>query len=55
MAKERRIRVTFKATKIVSKPAKVSFLTSRGKVVEFIAKKDLPKTVRVTFLTRKKK
>lgn len=55
MAKERRVRVTFKATKIVSKPAKVSFRTSRGKAVEFKAKKDLPKTIRVTFLTKKKK
>lgn len=55
MTKERKIRVTFKATKIVSKPTKVSFHTSSGRPVEFKAKKDIPQTIKVSFLAKKKK
>lgn len=56
MAKqERRVRVSFKATKIVSKPAKVSFQTRDGKEVVFKKKTDVPKSVQVSFLAKRKK
>ena len=50
---ERRQRVTFTATKIVSKPAVISFHTKDGKEVVFKGHKDVPKPVKVTFLKKK--
>ena len=55
MPKARRQRVSFKATKIVSKPTKVTFRTKDGREVNFKAKKYVPKSVRVEFLTKRKK
>ena len=55
MTKERKQRVFFKATKVVSKPVAISFSTTSGKVVEFKAQKDVPKTVRVEFYAKRKK
>ena len=54
-SKSPRKRVTFTATKIVSKPTTVSFHTKDGKAVSFKAKKDVPKSVRVNFLAKKNK
>lgn len=53
MAKDRRERVTFTATKIVSKPAKIEFRTKEGQLVSFKGHKDVPKSVRVSFLKKK--
>lgn len=54
MAGERRERITFKATKIVSKPVKVEFRTKSGESVTFRANKDVPKVVQVNFLKKRK-
>lgn len=54
MSRERRERITFKATKIVSKPAKVTFQTKKGETVEFKAQKFVPKKVKVEFLVKRK-
>ena len=51
----RRVRITFKATKIISKPAKIRFQTKNGKEVVFKAKKDIPSSIKVTFLTKRRK
>jgi hypothetical protein len=51
--KPARQRVSFTATKMVSKPVKVSFNTRTGKRVSFTATKKVPKSVRVTFYKRK--
>lgn len=55
MAQKRRQKVSFRATKIVSKPVKVEFRTKTGKAVSFKAKKNVPKIVRVEFYTKRKK
>ncbi len=46
-------RVSFKATKKVSKPVVVKFKTSTGKTVSFKAVRKLSKPVRVTFKANK--
>jgi len=46
-------RISFKATKIVSKPTKVEFFTQKGERVNFSAKKDYPKVVKVNFSAKK--
>ena len=53
MSKRRKI--SFKATKIISKPMTVSFHTKDGKQVEFKARKNMPKSVRVEFYVKRKK
>jgi hypothetical protein len=55
MAHIRRQNISFKATKIVSKPTKVSFQTKDGRDVVFKAHKDVPKVIRVEFLAKKNK
>ncbi|MCX6765765.1 MAG: hypothetical protein NT136_02290 [Candidatus Moranbacteria bacterium] len=55
MPKQARQHISFKATKIVSKPVKVIFYTRKGEEVSFRAKKFIPKSVRVEFLAKKKK
>lgn len=55
MRKSRRQRVSFVATKVVSRPATISFYTKSGKEVKFKGHKDVPKSVRVDFLARTKK
>ncbi len=52
MASERRQRVSFSATKIVSKPTVISFKTKDGKEVTFKGLKDVPTPVRVSFLKK---
>jgi hypothetical protein len=53
-SKGKRERVTFTATKIVSKPATIKFRTTEGELVSFKGHKDVPKSVRVSFLKKKK-
>ena len=53
MAKARKKRISFKATKIISKPTTITFHTKDGKEVSFKAHKDVPKVVRVEFLAKK--
>lgn len=55
MPKQQQKHISFTATKIVSKPTKVVFRTSDGKVVDFKAKKDVPKSVKIEFYAKKKK
>jgi len=55
MSKARREKVNFKATKIVSKPTKVSFHTKDGREVSFKAHKDIPMSVKVEFFAKRKK
>jgi len=50
---KRRQRVTFTATKIISKPAVINFQTKDGKQVTFKGHKDVPASVRVSFLKKK--
>ena len=50
---QRKERVTFTATKIFSKPAVISFQTKDGKNGTFKGHKDVPASVRVSFLKRK--
>ncbi len=47
--------ISFKATKIVSKPIKVDFFTERGERVEFKAHRDVPKSVKVEFFAKRGK
>ncbi len=54
-SKERKQRVTFSATKIVSKPAVIQFQTTDGRPVTFKGHKDVPTSVRVSFLKNRKK
>lgn len=54
MASERRQRVSFTATKIVSKPAVISFETKNGQQVTFKGHKDVPAPIRVSFLKKRK-
>jgi len=51
---EKKEKVTFTASRVVSKPAVISFHTKDGKVVEFKGHKDVPKPVKVTFFAKKK-
>lgn len=51
---ERRQRVTFTATKIVSKPAVIHFQTTSGEQITFKGHKDVPAAVRVSFLQKRK-
>lgn len=46
-------RISFKATKKVSKPVTVKFKTSTGKTVSFKAVRKISKPIRVTFRSRK--
>ena len=55
MAKERKERISFTATKVVSKPAVIRFHTKNGEIVTFKGHKDVPKDIRVTFLSKRKK
>lgn len=55
MSKQAKQHILFKATKIVSKPTKISFYTKKGEEVSFRAKKDVPKSVRIEFFAKKKK
>lgn len=55
MSTHRRERITFKATKIVSKPVKVGFYTESGQKVEFKAHKNMPKSVKIDFLAKRPK
>jgi hypothetical protein len=45
-------KVSFKATKIVSKKQKVTFTISNGKEVSFKAKRYVPKSVQVEFYNK---
>jgi len=51
----RRKRVSFTATKIISKPVKVKFHTKDGKAVSFKTQKNIPKSVKVEFLAKRTK
>lgn len=53
MSEQRRQKITFRATKIVSKPARVDFYTKNGQHVEFKAKENVPKSVRVEFFAKR--
>jgi len=55
MSKIRREKVSFRASKIVSKPAKVSFHTRDGREISFKAHKDVPRSVKVEFFAERKK
>jgi len=55
MSKVRREKVTFKATKKVTKPVRVKFYTGKGERVSFTARKEVKKPVKVEFYARKKK
>lgn len=55
MTNQRRQRIIFTASKIVSKPATISFQTKSGKIVEFKGHKDVPKSVQINFLAKFKK
>ena len=50
----KRERVSFTATKKVTKPVKVSFTTQSGKKVSFKAVKKVSKPVKVSFYRKKK-
>ncbi len=52
--KTKKQKVSFKATKIVSKPTRVVFHTKDGREVNFKARRDIPTSVRVEFFARKK-
>jgi hypothetical protein len=52
MAKSRRHRVSFTATKKVKRPVEVTFKTKEGEVVDFKAKKPVKKRVKVSFLAK---
>lgn len=51
---ERKQRVTFTATKIISKPAVISFQTKDGKQITFKGHKDVPTSIRVSFMQKEK-
>lgn len=51
----RKEKVTFKATKKVSKPVRVSFATKSGSKVSFKATKKVSVPVKVSFYRKKKK
>lgn len=51
---DKKQRVTFTATKVVSKPAVINFQTKDGRQVTFKGHKDVPESVRVTFFKGKK-
>lgn len=53
--KTRRKKVSFKATRRVSKKVQVSFTTRRGKKVSFRATRRVPKIVKVKFYAKRKK
>jgi len=50
-----RRKVSFRATKKIKKPVRVSFWTKKGKKVSFRATKKIKKPVRVSFWTKKRK
>ena len=50
----RRKKVSFEATKRVSKPVRVSFRTTAGKRVSFQATKRVSRNVRVEFYAKRK-
>lgn len=50
----RREKITFKATKKVNRPVKVSFHTRSGEKITFKATKKVEKPVTVTFYRKKK-
>ncbi len=54
MATQRRERVFFTATKIISKPAVIQFHTKDGKEVVFKGHKDVPRSVKINFLRKRK-
>lgn len=47
-------KISFKATKIVSKSAKVNFYTRDGRHVYFRAHKNMPESVRLEFYAKRK-
>ncbi|MEJ0054066.1 MAG: hypothetical protein WDN10_05110 [bacterium] len=49
---EKRQRVNFTATKIISKPAVIRFQTKNGQLVTFKGHKDIPAPVRVSFMRK---
>lgn len=51
----KKVRVTFKATKKVAKPVRVSFATRTGRKVSFKATKKVSVPVKVSFYRKKKK
>jgi hypothetical protein len=51
----RRKRVSFRATKKVSKPVRVRFVDKYGKLVSFKATKKVSKPVKVTFYAKRKR
>lgn len=51
----RRTRVKFTATKTEKKPTEVTFKTSTGEDVEFVAKKPIKVRKRINFLANPKK
>ena len=55
MVRFKRKRVSFKATKIIKVPKKVSFRTKDGRKVSFNATRLVRKPKRVSFLARKKR
>jgi len=55
MAKQRRKKVSFIATKRVSKPVKVEFYTKTGRKVSFKAHRKVIKPVKVEFYAKKKR
>ena len=53
MSKQRRQKVSFKATKLVPKPTKVEFYTKKGDKVSFKSTTKVPKPVKVEFYAKK--
>jgi len=54
LAKSKKKRVSFIATKKGIKNRRITFITKSGKKVSFIAKEKIPKKVRVTFYAKSK-
>lgn len=52
--KTRRQKVSFRATKLKSKPVRVKFYNKKGKEVSFTATKKIKTPVKVEFYTRPK-
>jgi len=55
MAKARRKKVEFRATKRVPKPVRVRFTNSSGELISFKATKKVPKKVKVSFYAKRKR
>lgn len=53
--RQRKRKVSFDATKMVNRKQRVSFVTKSGERVSFVKNVKVPKKVKVSFYTKKKK